>query len=126
MCVSVCVFAHVSYCALVHICRFAYAFVHAVRNFYVFVLPQLRHESLCVWVCVGVCESERKRKRERERDREKQGVDGSWWVSTPAAATSTLGQLMFSELTGISPTTPTPNPPPLSVPFSLSLDRLPL
>lgn len=33
------------------------------------------------------------------------GVDGSRWVSAPAAATSTLGQLMFSELTGI-PSTP--------------------
>lgn len=32
------------------------------------------------------------------------GVDGSWWVSAPAAATSTLGQLMSSELTGIPPT----------------------
>ena len=64
-----------------------------------------------MWVCVCVCVSERE--RERERERETQGADGSWWVSTPAAATSTLGQLMFSELTGISPTSPTPGPPPL-------------
>lgn len=61
-----------------------------------------------------------------ERAEEKQGVDGSWWVSTPAAATSALGQLMFCELTGISPTAAVPNPTPLSFPFSLSLDRLPL
>lgn len=72
--------------------RFAYACTSRVSNS-VFVSAQLRHESVRVGVCVGVCVG----------DWEKQGVDGSWWVSTPAAATSTLGQLMFSELTGISP-----------------------
>lgn len=44
-----------------------------------------------------------------------QEADGSWWVRTPAGTTSTLGQLMFSELTGIFSNTQMPSPPPPSL-----------
>lgn len=59
--------------------------------------------------------------KERDTDRERQGVGGSRWVSTPAVATSTLGQLMFTELTGTTPTTLVPGPSPSLLPLEFEL-----
>lgn len=84
-----------------HMWRFAYELIVRIIKVLLCILltppsRQLKAKMrlcVCVCVCAWVC----------VRETPRQGADGSWWVSTPAAATSTLGQLMFSELTGISP-----------------------